>query len=326
MIFRIYIGLDGIFVYLAANIKPMFSKRNIIRVLLLVSVCFPTYGQSDMFLSQQWFSRINFNPAATGNSNNVDIFLLNRQQWADFDNAPQTSVLNAHSYFSGIRSGLGLSVVYDKIGLSRQTVNALFAYAYHFNLGEQTLLSLGLSGGIYNTNWDPNKNIIDVENDPEMQTERTSRLNADFDAGVELNTHGLIVGAAVTHISGTDPDDSYTGKPSREYYGYARYNLALGRVLDLAPGVIYRYANRTDFFDLNLTAFFVKKYWVGLSFRPDNAFAAMLGLELGMFRVGYAYDHSIGKTASLATNSHEVMLSIRIRRAQTNKKTPRFFD
>ncbi len=311
---------------MGAKLSFMSIKRIITVAVLLLAGGFYTYGQRDMFLTQQWFSRVNFNPAATGNSNNVDIFLLNRQQWAGFDNAPKTSVLNAHNYFSSIQSGLGLSLVYDRLGVSHKTVDAVLAYAYHFNLGEETLLSLGLSGGVINDSWDPHNNTTDVENDPELNTERTSKLNPDFDAGAELNTRGLTVGASVTHITGTGQDNAITGKPSREYYSYLRYRFPLGKTFEMAPGVMYRNANRNNFFDFNLTAFMMKKYWAGLSFRPDNAFAVMLGLELGMFRVGYAYDRSIGQTASLAANTHEIMLSVRIRKPQPNRYTPRFLN
>ena len=289
-------------------------------------MCFSAYGQKDMFLTQQWFSRVNYNPAATGSSNNIDIFLLNRQQWVGFENAPKTSVLNAHNYFNKIQSGLGLSLVYDRLGVSHKTVSAALAYAYHFNLGEASLLSLGLSGGIVNDSWDPHKNTTDVTSDPELDTERTSRLEPDFGVGIELNTYGLTVGASVSHVNGPGIEDAITGKASRTYYSYARYRFPITKTFELAPGIMYRNANRNDFFDFNMTAFLMKKYWAGVSFRPDNAFAAMLGMEIGIFRIGYAYDRSVGKTTSLAANTHEVMLSIRISKPKTNRYTPRFLN
>lgn len=300
-------------------------RRNIACILLFfASIC--TYGQSDIFLTQQWFSRINFNPAATGNSNNVDVFLLNRQQWAGFDNAPRTSILNAHSYFNSIRSGLGISIIYDQLGVSRKTADALFSYAYHFNLGEQALLSFGLSGGIFHSNWDPKSNTTDDPTDPELLTEKTSHLYPDFNAGFELNTSGLTLGAAATHLTGSAPDKTLTGKPAREYYGYVRYRIPVSRTFDIVPGIMYRNTDRSNFFDCNLTAFLMKKYWAGVSYRPDNAFAAMVGMEIGMFRIGYAYDRSIGQTASLAANTHELMLSVRIRKAQKNRQNVRFLE
>jgi len=302
------------------------SFKRILFFGLLFAAGSVVYGQSDIFLTQQWFSRINMNPAATGNSNNVDVFMLNRQQWAGFANAPRTSVLNAHSYFNAIQSGLGFSLLYDKLGVSYQTVNVMLSYAYHIDISEEVILSLGLSGGLFNSHWDPKRNNLSVEDDPDLVVEKTARTVADCNTGLELNIYGFTMGASVTHLLNSSPEKSYTGKPAREYYGYLRYRVELSRVFDIAPGVMYRNGNRKDFFDFNITGYFQKKYWAGVSFRPDNAFAAMLGFEYGMFRAGYAYDRSIGAISSLAANTHEIMLSVRIQKPQKVRKTTRFLD
>ena len=185
------------------------NKRKIIIALLLImgSVA---YGQSDIFLSQQWFSRINMNPAATGISNNVDVFLLNRQQWVGFENAPRTNVLNAHSYFNNIQSGLGLSLMLDKLGVSHQTVNAMFSYAYHIDLSDEILLSLGLSGGVYNNKWDPDPNRLSEVDDKEVLGQKSSRTSSDFHTGLELNGYGFTFGASVTHLLNSSPDKAFT--------------------------------------------------------------------------------------------------------------------
>jgi len=280
------------------------------------------YGQSDIFLTQQWFSRINMNPAATGNSNHLDVFLLNRQQWVGFEHAPRTNVLNAHSYFNTLQSGLGLSLLFDKIGVSYQTVNALFSYAYHIDISEEALLSFGLSGGIFNNNWDPNKNELSEGKD-EIPSDKLSLTSADFNTGFELNLYGITLGGSVTHLLNSRPS---AGKPGREIHSYVRYRMTIDRIYDIAPGIMYRYANSSHFFEYNVTGFYMKKYWAGFSFRPDNALSMMLGAEFGMFRVGYAYDRSIGNTSSLAKNSHEIMLFVRIQKPQKDRKTTRFFD
>ena len=307
------------------KLGTMSVRKNLLFVLFL-TVGSIAYGQSDIFLTQQWFSRINMNPAATGNSNNVDIFLLNRQQWVGFVNAPRTTILNAHSYFNTIQSGLGMSLLYDKLGVSYQTVNAKISYAYHIDLTEEILLSMGLSGGLYNSHWDPKQNTFYEGNDPESVAEKVTRNSADVDAGLELRVYGFTLGGSVTHLLNSSPEKSHSGKPGREYYGYVRYRVAMNRNFEIAPGVMYRYASNSNFFDFNLTGYFQKKLWAGLSFRPNNAFSAMLGGEFRMFRIGYAYDHSMGATSSLAANSHEVMLSVRIQKPQKGRKTTRFLD
>ena len=307
------------------QINEMNNKRKIIFVLLLMlgSV---VYGQSDIFLTQHWFSRINTNPAATGNSNNVDVFLLNRQQWVGLENAPKTSILNAHSYFNSIQSGLGLSLMYDKLGVSHHTVDAMLSYAYHIDLADEVLLSLGLSGGVYNNQWNPRKNKIGDIEDPELLVDKTSRTSADFNTGFELNGYGVLLGTSVTHLLNSSPEKASSGKPGREINVYARYRTSIDPSIDIAPGIMYRNANRSNFLDINVTGYYLKKYWAGLSFRPNTAFAVMLGGEFGMYRVGYAYDRSVGVLSSLCANTHEIMFSIRFQKPQQGRRTTRFLD
>ena len=300
----------------------MHFKKNLLLALLLIVVSI-AHGQSDIFLSQQWFSRINMNPAATGTSNNVNIFLLSRQQWVGFDNAPKTNILNAHTYFNSIQSGLGLSLLFDKLGVSHQTVNAMLSYAYHLDLNSEMRLSFGLAGGMFNSSWDPLRNTFSENTIIDVDLERTSRLSPDFNAGMELNAFGINFGGSVTHLLTSSPTNF---KPGREIYSYLRYRTALNRDYDIAPGIIYRYGNNIHFFDINVMGYYKKNYWIGFSFRPVHSFAAMLGVEFNKFRIGYSYDRSIGVLSSLAVNSHEIMLSVRLAKPQQGRPTTRFLD
>ena len=59
-------------------------KRNIyiklLTILLALISGFNTYAQQDLMVSQQIFSRMNINPAGTGNIERFDAFLLGRLQ------------------------------------------------------------------------------------------------------------------------------------------------------------------------------------------------------------------------------------------------------
>jgi len=302
----------------------MSNKRKIVFVLLIAVVSI-TYGQSGIFMTQQWFSRVNMNPAATGNSNNIDVFLLNRQQWVGFENAPRTTILNAHSYFNTIQSGLGLSLAFDKLGVSYQTTDATLSYAYHIDLSEEILLSLGLAGGFFNSNWDPRRNIMSEEGDPQVG-EKKKLTSANFNTGLELNLYGVTFGLSATHLFNSLPERLYSGKPGMEVHSYLRYRIAISQNIDLAPCVMYRNGNRSNFLDFNMTGYYQKKFWAGLSFRPNIALAMMVGVEHGMFRIGYSYDRSVGALSSLAANTHEFMLSARIQKPQKGRKTTRFLE
>jgi type IX secretion system PorP/SprF family membrane protein len=213
----------------------------------------------------------------------------------------------------------------DKLGVSHQTVNAMMSYAYHIDLTEDILLSLGLSGGLYNNHWDPKKNTFS-EVEQSLLDEKSSRTAADFHTGLELNAYGINFGASVTHLLNSSPEKSYSGKPGREIYAYVRYRIAIDQRLDVAPGFMLRNGNRNNYLDFNVTGYYLKKYWVGFSIRPKNSFAVMLGGEYNIFRLGYAYDRSAGAVSNLAANTHEIMLSARFQKPKQGRKTTRFLD
>lgn len=57
--------------------------------IILLFVSANVFAQRDIMLSQQFFSRLNINPSATGNTDDVDIFLLGRWQWIGLENSPK---------------------------------------------------------------------------------------------------------------------------------------------------------------------------------------------------------------------------------------------
>ena len=96
--FNIYIG----------NSLNLLSFRNFdigVKLLLICIICTfnaatnPLLAQQDLHLTQQIFSRMNVNPAATGNTADVDIFLLGRffTIFIAFDEVTQTSALHLSS-------------------------------------------------------------------------------------------------------------------------------------------------------------------------------------------------------------------------------------
>ncbi len=303
-----------------------FKKHIIIGIL----ACLPLgklFAQNDVLLTQQWLSRININPAATGNSDNIDVFVLMRQQWQGFDNAPETQVLNIHNYFDRIHSGLGLTASHDKIGVGNRIIDAKIAYAYHINLGETWLLSMGLSGGVQQRVYDPSEQFFIDGNDPEIPYEKQSKISPDFDFGVEFSSNRFLFGASVTHLLRM-PDKETTLQQGQQYYAYASYKQPLGSSVELTPAIRGSNFDQKYFLDFSLTAMFFKKVWIGAAFRPDNAAAGFAGVQISFFRLGYAYDYSIGETANLAKNSHEIMVSLKIGKPKKiiNTKSPRFIE
>ena len=288
-------------------------RKIILPLLLLISVY--TYSQ-DFLLSEQWFSRINRNPAATGNSKYINLFYLNRQQWAGFENAPSTNILNAHAYFERISSGLGFTFYYDTQGLGDKALNAKLAYAYHTNIASNILLSFGMSAGVLNKSFDPNLLTLPDNSIPIVEAISTSNLDMDF--GFEFTMPAFLVGASVTHLL-QNRDEATNTTASRQVTAYARGNIALNNKFNVAPALVYNNYTNTglNFFEVNATAFYNKTYWFGVGTRFDSEMAfstinIIIGLEWKMFRIGYGYDYSLGKLGTFKKSSHEIMLACKL--------------
>ncbi|MCQ2219489.1 MAG: PorP/SprF family type IX secretion system membrane protein [Paludibacteraceae bacterium] len=285
-------------------------------------------AQRDLMLSQQFFSRLNANPAATGNSDDIDFFLLGRWQWIGVEDSPKSGVLNVSDYFETFRSGVGLTVSYDDVGISNKTTIAKAAYAYHINLNENMLLSMGLSAGMLYHYWNPEEHRLQNPEEFGQSTfpnEITTSLEPDMDFGLELATPRLLFGASVDHLLNNDEDVS-TSKPGRQFYWYVRTLFPLSDAIDFAPAIIYMHRNTVDRAELNLFAFFEKTIWGGVTYRPDinaefssNMLTFTLGLEYKRYRFGYSFEWGLGEISELSSNSSEFLISYRLPKKVKNK-------
>jgi type IX secretion system PorP/SprF family membrane protein len=306
-------------------------KKILLPILLFVSIF--TASAQDFLLTEQWFSRLHRNPAATGNSADLNLFYMNRQQWVGFKDAPSTNLLNVHTFFERINSGLGLTFYYDTEGVGDKALNVKLAYSYQIKLADEMLLSFGLSAGILNKSFDPSKlTYLDENNKPNIADE--SKTNFDMDLGVEFSTPVFMAGFSTTHL--LDGRAAMLNvKTGRQFTGYARGNIGIGEKFNLAPGLVYNNYSSTaaDFFELNVTAFYIKKIWLGVGTRFDSSFKfntlnAMIGFEWRFLRIGYGYDFSLGKLGTFKKSTHEIMVSAKIPtcKAKTKQKFVRFMD
>ncbi len=294
-------------------------KRNIYIKLLTVLFALISganaYAQQDLMVSQQIFSRMNINPAGTGNMEHVDAFLLGRMQWAGVENSPRTALLNVAYYNEPLRSSIGLTTNYDNQGIGNSMTNVQAVYAYHLDLNENYILSMGLSAGINVGSYDPYVNTMRDE-EPDFSSyvkDKTNEISPDFNFGLELTSKRWMIGVSATHLLKSEPTTFMRG---RHIYAYARCLFPLGDALDLAPMVSYIHQNQVNEGELGAMLFINKMFWGGATWKPDlgkfadlSLLAIDLGIDIKNFRVGYAYTFNVGKYNNLPSNTHELMLS-----------------
>lgn len=283
-------------------------KRGLLLLVLAMGVLQVT-AQDNYLLSQQWHSRLNRNPAAAGvNGNPLDLTMFYRNQWSKLDDALHTTVVNAEGYVPTIKSNLGFTFSYDKPAVSKQDINALVSYAFRFDVSAKYKLSLGLAAGIMNRRYDPSKLILDSPNDPGMDYEKNNSLKADFSAGAEFTSDRLTVGLGIVHLGNNSAgtmDDAYN---QQQIYTYARYFIPAAHKFDVAPAASWLHYDGDNLYEFGLSGWYERKYWAGVSWRPNSAVILSLGFELYMFRLGYSYDIGIGDSKVIDGGVHEIML------------------
>lgn len=273
-------------------------------------------AQQDLLLSQEIFSRINKNPAATGNTTDIDIFLHGRIQWAGVDNGPRTGVLNVTNYIDKIKSGMGLTCSFDKIGMAHNTTNIKAVYAYQIDLSEKYVLSLGLGVGFYYGYFDPYRNLISDQSELGDETypdKKETKVSPDFDFGAELSNPYWTVGASVTHLT---KGEMTTFESERHYYLYGTSLIPINQTWEVAPTLCYMHRNKTNVMEIGSLGFYDRFLWGGFAIRPDlsNGFnpsmmVLTLGVEWYKIRFGYSIDLGLGANERIDKTTHEIVLS-----------------
>ena len=304
-------------------------RKELLLTTVLLFVCTSLFAQGDFRLSEQMFSRINQNPAAVGNNEKIQIFTAGRMQYVGMglEQSPTSALLNGHYYNEKLKSGFGLSFSYDELGLYNQTINAKICYAYNIDLFDGGLLSLGLSAGVVNKMFDPERHVWRDNGDPLDGSEKTTTTAFDLDFGFEFSYKYLLVGASITHLPGITQDVRTTAAPSH-INAYVRGNVPLPQKFNLIPAVAYTNIGACNtgelisgqkaqevalgqehLVDFSVTALYDGKYWLGVGYRLNSAVSFMAGFEWHWLRIGYCYDLSVGPVWDLTSSTHEVMLS-----------------
>jgi len=128
------------------------------RLLFTITILFflvsTGFSQSDRLYSMFVFNKLQYNPAYAGAKEVLNAGAHYRHQWQGVTGAPRTITAFAHTPFAAGRSGIGLSLVSDEIGIFQTTIGKL-DYAYRVGFRDGSKLSFGLDVQFDNTrfNW-----------------------------------------------------------------------------------------------------------------------------------------------------------------------------
>ncbi len=299
----------------------MRALRPTIATLIITLFSTMAFAQFEASYTQYMFNGLAINPAYAGSHNSLDASLITRFQSPGVEGAPNTQTLSVHSAIKEKKIGLGLMVITDKIGVTRQTgVYASFAYKVKF---DKATLSLGLQGGGTSIRSDYSQLLIKQPGDPLVNGD-IRELQPNIGAGVYFNTERFYAGLSMPQMIGAINNTITQTRPLILTAGYV---FDLSPALKLKPNALLKMveSNLVEL-DMNMNLLIQEVLWVGVSYRAGSSVSGILELQLtNQLRFGYAYDATLSDIRRADSGSHEIMLNYQLRFSKKKVVNPRYF-
>ncbi len=298
--------------------------KTIIMSILLISITIISNSQQQSLFSQYLFNGFLINPAIAGSDVNTPIQLTAREQWAGIDGAPSTQAISGHTSL-GLKESIGVGgyLYNDKFGpVSRIGIHG--AFAYHMNVSANTKLAFGLSLSVFQYKISEGGLNIINSNDVAITGKTEAALAPDANFGMYLYHKKFFAGLSSTQILSTklNINDAYNlSNVTRHYYLLSGYKFEVSKSIDVEPSILVKMTEYNPLqVDINAKIYYLKNYWLGFSYRTDDAIVVMLGLKYDRFKIGYAFDYTASNLSTYTYGSHEVMLGMELSKPKNSRK------
>ena len=295
--------------------------RRIIYIAALIMVYVPAAAQFEASYSQYMFNGLAINPAYAGSHQSLSMSIISRFQSPGVEGTPNTQTLTAHSGIKGKKIGLGLMVITDKIGVTRQTgFYGSFAYKVKF---KKATLSFGLQGGATSVRSDFSQLLIKQPGDPLVSGD-IKEIQPNIGSGVYFYSDKYYLGLSMPQMLDEVNDNITQMKPIILTGGYV---FKLTESLKLKPNLLVRLVDQQLVeINYNMNLLIHEILWLGVSYRPTSSVSGLLELQLtNQLRLGYAYDATLGDFSRADSGSHEIMLNYQLRFTKKKVVNPRYF-
>jgi len=269
-----------------------------------------SFAQQDAQFSQYMYNTINVNPAYAGSRGALSIFALHRTQWVGLDGAPVTNSVSINTPLNRSNLGLGVSIVNDKIGPTREnTISADLSYT--IPTSETFKLSFGIKATANLFDLDVNR-LNPVDDDPSLH-DFNNKFSPNIGAGIYLHSHKAYVGFSVPNFIETnryDDNEVAIFKEKINYYLIAGYVFDLNNYTKFKPAVLTKIVEGAPLqIDISGNFMFNDKFVVGVAYRWSAAMSAMVGFQISeSIYVGYGYDLETTHLENYNSGSHEIFL------------------
>jgi type IX secretion system PorP/SprF family membrane protein len=305
-------------------------KTTLTLLALSLCVCLSLKAQQDPLYSQYLNNPFVLNPAYAGLTNNLNLSLSYRTQWAGFEGSPKTANLNGHISLADNKMGVGAMLISDQIGGT--TINEfLGSYSYRINITDDKVLSFGLQAGFANYQIDNSKakqyslvNPVNPSSDP-LFTGNNSETKPSFGFGAILKSEKFFVSLSVPRMLSTTIESGGTQASlyTQHYYLMGSYLFFISERIRFKPATLIKYVSGAPAsMDLNASFIIHENYQAGVLTRNFNTYGIFLqALLKDSFRLGYTFEVPTGSSVGSNFLSHEITLGLRLNALSFHKNS-----
>ena len=313
---------------LKRNLSAIYCIRYCLLVGVMVYMDVTAQAQQKEQFTQYMFNGLILNPALAGSDEALSITFLNRRQWSGIEGAPVTQTLSVHTPLANGRTGIGLYLVNDKIGVHR---NQSFqgSYSYRIHVAENAYLSMGLQAGlnVHRSDYTSLGNTSSL-NDPKIANGSISSTAFNVGAGLSYKSEHFEAGLSVPEIV---PENILLNDTTRvpwqraQYFFFSRYSIPLNDILDFEPSVLIKYMRGVPVsYDINACILIKKALMLGLSYRKQESVDFLLKARvMPQLQLGYAYDYGTGEVSRAGNGAHELLINYIFKFSNDNVASPR---
>ncbi len=289
-------------------------------------------AQQDPMLSQYMFNGLFLNPAYAGSHKYWSSTITYRKQWVGMSGAPETAIAAVDGPIGAKNMGLGISFMYDKIGVS--THNKITAnYAYQIRTSVNSKLALGVSASLSQFNGRLEDLVVWDQGDQVFSQNVNGKYIPSFGVGAYYFAERYYVGLSIPTLFAYQNDYNFNFDLSKASFLRRHYLLTGGYVftcsptVKIKPSVLLKYVAHAPLeADFNFSVYYKNMISAGVSYRTNDAVVFMVEYQANsFFRIGYAYDLTTTALSRYTSGTHEIMFGIDFGKDLVKVKTPRYF-
>ena len=286
-------------------------------------------SQQIPFYNHYFINPFVYNPAYTGNTENVNTYLVRNSRNSSFDGGAINNYLTVDGGIKDGKQGLGLSVIYQTQGIQQQ-LGAGLSYSYLMKINQNNSIRVGVQGGFLDNQLDASEINVEMSDDPFLQELSRNKLTYNGTFGLLYTFKKTRIGFSIPQLIGNKIE--YGKGDSRGFYQLERhYMLNLSQQIDLTqdknwsltPNVILRYLpGLRPQYDVLLQADHKKWAWLAVGYKSDYAVEMNIGIKvLKGLKIGYSYEYLVGSLNQYRSGvNHEILLGLTFNNDKDKKR------